>query len=288
MIGSKSMTISSVRQRQTIMWWVIRYAILLVAIFWFLFPIFWVTSNSFKFPRDFNQSPPLYLPSDAHSGNYEKVLITTSKAANGLRDSIIVSVGTTLMTLTVGVSAAYSMARFRTGGSNFSFWVLSQRMLPAVALLLPVFLLFRTIKLLDTHVGLILLYTVSFLPFAIWMLRSFVLEVPTEIEDSALIDGASRLQVLRYVTLPLLVPGMISTGTFIFIASWSEFLYASILSRSSVQTLPVLVTTYFGEQAALLGEASAVAVIATFPIIILGLLVQRHFVSGLAMGAVKQ
>ena len=287
MLGSKFTKLSGSRRSQTIIWWVIRYAILLVATFWFLFPIFWVTSNSFKFPRDYNQSPPLYLPTEAHLGNYKKVLITTSKATQGLSDSIIVSVGTTLMTLTVGVSAAYSMARFQTGGSKFSFWVLSQRMLPAVALLLPIFLLFRTIKLLDTHVGLILLYTVSFLPFAIWMLRGFVLEVPAEIEESALIDGATRWHVLCYVTLPLLGPGMISTGTFVFIASWSEFLYASILTRSGVQTLPVLVTSFFGEQAALLGEASAVAVIATFPIIVLGLLVQRHFVSGIAMGAVK-
>lgn len=288
MIGSRSTTVTGPRRKQTIVWWIVRYAILLIAVVGFLFPIFWVTSNSFKFPRDFNQSPPLYFPSEAHVGNFERVLFITERATIGLRDSILVSTGTTLLSLAIGVLAAYSMARFRTGGSNFSFWVLSQRMLPAVALVLPIFLLFRTIKLLDTHMGLILLYTVSLLPFAIWMLRSFILEVSVEIEESALIDGSSRWQLLRHVTLPLLVPGLISTGTFVFIAAWSEFLYASILSRSSVQTLPVLVTSFFGQQAALLGEASAVAVIATFPIIILGLLVQRHFVSGLSMGAVKQ
>ncbi len=291
-MSSKSETTMSTvstgaRKRKKVAWWIARYMILLAASFMFLFPIFWVTSNAFKYPRDFNQSPPLYLPSEAHLGNFERVLFTTSKALVGLRDSMIVSVGATAMTLIVGVSAAYSMARFSTGGSHLSFWVLSQRMLPAVAMLLPIFLLFRSLKLIDTHIGLILLYSLAYLPFAIWMLRSYVNDLSAEIEESALIDGATRFQLLRYITLPLLLPGIIATGAFVFIAAWSEFLFASILSRSSVQTLPVLILTFFGEQAALLGEASAVAVIATFPIIILGLLVQRHFISGLSMGAVK-
>jgi multiple sugar transport system permease protein len=179
------------------------------------------------------------------------------------------------------------MARFHTGGPHFSFWILSQRMMPAVAVVLPVFLLFRTVKLIDTHIGLILLYTVFFLPFCIWMLRSYILEIPAEIEESALIDGTSQWQALRYITLPLVAGGLTATATFIFIAAWTEFLMALILTRTSVLTLPVLVSRFFGPQAYEWGVASAVAVVSTVPVVVLGLLVQRHFVRGLSMGAVK-
>jgi multiple sugar transport system permease protein len=179
------------------------------------------------------------------------------------------------------------MARFDTGGKHFSFWILSQRMLPPVVAILPIFLLYRLIYLIDTHIGLILTYTVFFLPFCIWLLRSYFHELPAEVEESALIDGASRWQVLRHITLPLAAGGLIATTVFIFIASWTEFIFALILTRNSVLTLPVLVSRFFGVQSFEWGVASAVSVVATIPAIVLGLAVQRHFVRGITMGAVK-
>jgi multiple sugar transport system permease protein len=180
------------------------------------------------------------------------------------------------------------MARFETGGSDFSFWVLSQRMLPPVVMILPIFLLYRSVKLVDTYMGLILIYTVFNLPLAIWMLRSYIIEIPVEVEECALIDGAAQWQVLRHITLPLVAAGLSATTIFVFLFSWSEFLFALVLSRSSVLTVPVLVSRFYTTQSIEWGPASAVALVATLPIVILGLAVQRHFVRGITMGAMKE
>jgi multiple sugar transport system permease protein len=156
-----------------------------------------------------------------------------------------------------------------------------------VVLIIPLFLVLRTLGLIDTHVGLILLYSMFNLPYVIWMMRSYFGDVPVEIEESALVDGASRLAVLRRITLPLSLPGLIATGTFAFIFSWTEFLFALVLTRDKTQTLPVVISGYYGSQGSLWGQAAALSVVATVPLFVLGLAVQRHFVRGLTLGAVK-
>ncbi|MDQ3248304.1 MAG: carbohydrate ABC transporter permease, partial [Chloroflexota bacterium] len=180
----------------------------------------------------------------------------------------------------------YSLARFNTGGQNFAFWILSQRFLPPIAVIFPIFLLFRTVRLIDTYTGLILLYATFNLPFAVWMMRSYFHEVPIEIEESALVDGASRWRVLWSMTLPLSIPGLIATAVFTFIFSWNEFLFALVLTRTNVTTLPVAMTAFFGPEAAFWGQAGAMALIATLPVVILMLLTQRYLVRGLTLGAV--
>ncbi len=268
-------------------WYSLRYLLILIAIAFFGFPLFWMVSTSFKVPEEYATYPPTYLPQQPHLDHYVRAFGEAGDATPALRDSLIVSTGTTLLTLLLGATTAYSMARFNTGGSNLSFWFLSQRILPPVATILPVFLLYRIVGLVDTYVGLILLHALFNLPICIWMLRSYIIEVPAEIEESALIDGATRLQTLRYVTLPLAAPGMIATTVFVFIFSWNEFLFALILTRNNVLTLPVLMARFFGAQSYEWGLASAVGVVATLPIIVLGLLVRKHFVRGITMGAVK-
>ncbi|RMF76289.1 MAG: carbohydrate ABC transporter permease [Chloroflexi bacterium] len=264
-----------------------RYAILLIAFAFFAFPIFWIATTSLKLPEEYTTSPPIYIPQAPHLNHYTRGL-GSQEGLRALRDSVIVSVGTTALTLSLGASAAYSMARFRTGGHHFSFWVLSQRMMPPIAIVLPVFLLYRQVQLIDTYVGLILLYTVFNLPLGIWMLRSYIIEVPVEVEESALVDGATRFQVLRHITVPLAAAGLSATMVFIFIFSWTEFLFALILTRTGVLTLPVLISRFFGTQSFEWGVAAALSVVATVPVVILGLLIRRHFVRGLTMGAVKQ
>ncbi len=270
-----------------LLWSVIRSLLIALVLFFFLFPIFWIVSTSFKTPNEFLHSPPIYIPSEPHLNSYIRGLGAGGDGARALRDSLIVSVGATLLTLALGASTAYSMARFETGGRHFSFWVLSQRMMPPVAAVLPIFIVYRAFKLSDTYIGLILLYTVFNLPLCIWMLRSYIIEVPVEVEECALIDGASRLQVLRHITLPLAAPGLSATMVFVFIFSWTEFLFALVLTTNNVLTLPLLVSRFFGVQSYDLGVASAISVVATIPVVILGFLVRKHFVRGLTMGAVK-
>lgn len=265
----------------------LRYAVIVLAISFFGFPLFWIAATSLKLPEEYSTYPPTYLPSQPHLNHYVRSFGPAGEAARALRDSFVVSSGTVVLTLLLGATTAYSMARFNTGGGQLSFWVLSQRIMPPVAAILPIFLLYRTVGLVDTYVGLILLHTVFNLPICIWMLRSYFVEVPVEVEESALIDGATRAQVLRYVTLPLAAPGLIATMIFVFIFSWTEFVFALVLTRNNVLTLPVLMGRFFGAQTYEWGAASAVGVVATLPIVLLGLLVRKHFVRGITMGAIK-
>jgi multiple sugar transport system permease protein len=284
MIRSFDFSNSKGRRARRILWSILRYVLIIAALFFFIFPLYWLVVTSIKKPEEYIHTPPIYFPAQPTLNNYNRAMNDGLKA---LGDSLIISVGTTVLTLVIGSSVAYSMARYNTGGSDFSFWVLSQRMLPPIAVILPIFILYRTVKLIDTHIGLILLYTVFNLPFCIWMLRGYFIEVPPDIEESALVDGASRLQAIRYVTLPLAAGGVSATTVFVFIFSWTEFLFALILTRSAVLTLPVLVARYFSVNTSEWGIASAVSVVATVPIILLSFAVRRHFVRGITMGAVK-
>lgn len=271
-----------------IAWNIVRYFLIIVITLFFAFPVFWVVSTSFKEPEEYLSSPPTYIPQAPHFNHYLRAMGEAGDGRKALEDSLIVTVGATALTLIIGATTAYSLARFDTGGNNLSFWILSQRILPPVAIILPIFLLYRSIGLIDTHIGLILLYTVINLPLCIWMLRSYINDIPLEIEESAMIDGANRQQVLRLVVLPLVAPGLTATTIFIFIFSWTEFVFALVLSRNNILTLPVLVSRFFSTQSYEWGVASAVAVIATLPVVILGLLVQKHFVRGMTMGAVRE
>ena len=262
-----------------------RYAIVLAALLFFLFPIFWVTTIAFKAPDEYFHNPPVWLPRSLDLSHFKQLMVNRSIVSLG--NSLAIATGSTLLALLIGCPAAYSLARFDTGGHNFAFWILSQRFLPPVAVVFPVFLLFRLIQWVDTYQGLIVLYTTFNLPFVVWMMRGYFRDVPVEIEESALVDGASRLRVLWSITLPLSIPGLIATSVFTFIFSWNEFLFALVLTRINVVTMPVSLSGYFGAQSSFWGEAAALTLIATVPVIMLTLLVQRHLVAGLTLGAVK-
>jgi multiple sugar transport system permease protein len=205
----------------------------------------------------------------------------------GLRDSMIISLATMLVTLVVGSLAAYSFARYRTGGENLSFWVLSTRMFPPVASALPLFLLFKQFKLLDTHMALIIANTIFNLPFVIWLLKGFFEDLPIELEEAALIDGASPFGAFRQIALPLVAPGLVATALFSFIFTWNEFMFALLFTRSEVRTLTIIVPSLVGGHEILWGEIAAVGTVAIIPGVLLALLLQRYLVRGLTMGAVK-
>jgi multiple sugar transport system permease protein len=267
------------------MGYTIRYMLVLIALVFFLFPIFWVTMMAIKSPEEYFHRPPVWLPSRFDLSHFEQLV--RNRSINSLIHSLVIAGGGTLLGLLIGCPAAYSLARFNTGGHNFAFWVLSQRFLPPVAIVFPIFLMFRALQWVDTYHGLVILYATFNLPFVVWMMRGYFREVPVEVEESALVDGCSRWRVLWRITLPLSLPGLIATGVFTFIFSWNEFLFALVLTRINVVTLPIALTSYFGPQSAFWGEAAALSLIATAPVVVMTLLMQRHLVAGLTLGAVK-
>ncbi len=269
----------------------LRYAVLLAAGVFFLFPIFWIAVMSVKMPGDYLVNPPVWIPDNPTFNHYRNVMERNGWLA--LRNSLVIASSATLLSMIVGTLAAYSLARLNTGGKHFAFWLLSQRMMPPVVLIVPFFLMLVEIGKqvsflgIDKRGSLIAIYTVFNLPFVIWLMRSYFDSVPVELEESAMVDGNSRFQVFFRIALPLSIPGLIATGAFAFIFSWTEFLFAVTLTRTDAITLPVAIAGYSGSQGSNWGQASALAVVATAPIFVLSLLVQRHFVRGLTLGAVR-
>lgn len=269
----------------------LRYLVVLVALAFFLFPIVWVIGTAFKLPGDYLHKPPIVIPSQPTLIHFANVM--ASRGETALRNSVIIASSATLLSMLIGSSAAYSLARFQTGGRHFAFWLLSQRLMPPVVLVVPFFLVLREIGQrqprlgIDSHGALIALYTLFNLPYVIWMMRSYFQGVPVEIEESAMVDGSTRWGVFWRLTLPLSLPGLIATATFAFIFAWTEFLFAVVFTRTNAVTLPVAIAGFTGPQGSSWGQASALAVVATAPVFVLGLLVQRHFVRGLTLGAVR-
>ena len=182
---------------------------------------------------------------------------------------------------------AYSLARFNTGGQHLSFWVLSQRFLPPIAIILPLFLNYRMLRLQDTHLGLIIAYTVFTLPVTVWMMFAYFRQMPRSLEEAALVDGCTRWRAFWRIAVPLAAPGIVAAAVFAFIACWTEFFFALILTSKTAFTLPTVFRAFLGFQGAQYGEASALAIVSLVPSIILGVLAQRNLVRGLTLGAVR-
>jgi multiple sugar transport system permease protein len=269
---------------------VITVVVLIAALAFFMFPVIWMFLTSFKTEAEYFSYPPVFIPEDFSFRNYFNAMAFPPDGRGGLqglRDSLIIASATTVASVLIGSLAAYSLSRFKTGGDNFSFWILSTRMFPPVAAALPLFLIFKQIKLLDSHLALIIANTVFSLPFVIWLLKGFFDELPTELEEAALIDGCSYWGAFTRVALPLVTPGLMATALFSFIFAWNEFMFALILTRRTVRTLTIIVPSMVGGHEILWGEIAAIGTVAIIPGILLALLLQRYLVRGLTLGAVK-
>jgi multiple sugar transport system permease protein len=282
---------SSYRRRKQIVR-AFRYLVVLLALAFVLFPIFWIVGTSFKYPAELLSNPPVWIPKHPTLAHYRTIM--HEKGDLALKNSLVVGGIATVLSVSIGSLAAYSLARFHTGGRHLAFWILSQRMMPPIVLVIPFFLLLRDAGQkvsprigIDTRPALIALYTMMNLPFVIWMMRSYFLGVPVEIEESALVDGSTRWGVLWRITLPLTLPGLIATATFAFIFSWTEFLFAVSFTQTRAVTVPVVIAGLTGSQGSNWGQGAALACLATAPVFALGLLVQKHFVRGLTLGAVR-
>jgi multiple sugar transport system permease protein len=251
----------------------------------FLFPLYWLFMISFKTPAEIFAYPPVWWPQSMQLANYA-VLFKDGDVVV-IWNSLVIAGVSTVLSLFIGTIAAYSLVRFRTGGENLAVWIISQRMMPPIAIVFPLFLLYVWLGLVDTYAGLILLYTAFNLPYVIWMMRGYIAEVPIELEESALVDGCTHWEVLLKVVFPMARTGLFATAVFTFVFAWNEFLFALVLTRTEVITFPVQVTHYFGGQSNFWAKIAALSVLGTLPIFIAVASMQRFLVRGISMGAVK-
>jgi multiple sugar transport system permease protein len=251
----------------------------------FLFPIYWLAIISIKSPEEIFGYPPVWLPGDVDFSTY--IGLFKNGDAWSVFNSLVIASSSTLIAMICGTFAAYSLVRYQTGGANLAMWIISQRMAPPICIGFPVFLLFVSLNLIDTYAGLILLYTAFNLPYVIWMMRGYIQDIPIELEQSALIDGLSPLQVVLKVVFPMVKGGLFATAVFTFIFAWNDFLFALILTRSEVVTYPVQVTGYFGSQSTFWGKIGAMSMLGMIPMFIVVATMQKYIVRGMSMGAVK-
>ena len=272
--------------RQTIV-----VAILLIT----LFPIYWMIITSIKPSEQILMSPPVFTfkPTLEHY----RYAFEQANFALYIKNTLIVALISTVIVVVTGSIASYGFARYNVGGGNLMFFILTTRMMPAIAVVLPFFVIFRTVGNtafgeifhlgLDKTGTLVVCYTIFNLPFAIWLMHSFFQDIPTELEDSARLDGFSRIKVFFKVVLPLAAPGIAVTAIFCLLFSWNEYLFASILTRDLAKTITVGVGDFWTQRGILWGPLSAAATVCVVPMISFALILQRWIVRGLTFGAVR-
>lgn len=274
-------------------WWqhkrnrrlVVRYAVATIVTAFFLFPVYWLFIMAFKTPQEAYSSPPVWVPSEINLDGF--VELFRDGDDKSVLNSLIIAGTSTFFAMMLGTMGAYSLARFRTGGDNLAIWIISQRMIPPITIVFPLFLMYVILGWIDTFQGLILLYTAFNLPYVIWMMRGYIEDIPIELEHSALVDGWSRWQVLWRVVFPMARAGLFATAVFTFIFAWNDFIFALILTRTEVTTFPVQMTRFFGNTQTFWGKIGAMSIIGTLPIFFAVAAMQRFIVRGISLGAVK-
>ncbi len=261
-----------------------------VLLFYLLFPFYWAIVSSLKTSNQLFATPISYVPQTPQWVNYASIF-TTQPFGRFLFNSLLVAGGTTLLSLLFGVFAAYAIGRFQFRGRQPIYYaMLAVTMFPQISVLGGLFVLIRTLGLYDTILGLIFSYLLFTLPFTIWILTSFVREIPSELEEAAFIDGASPFQALYKVLLPMIAPGLVTAGLLAFIQAWNEFLFALTFSvNENSRTVPVAIALFSGSSSFELpwNQIMAASVVVTVPLLVLVLVFQQRIVAGLTAGAVK-
>lgn len=265
-----------------------RYLALILIIVWSLFPVYWMLNNSFKNRVEQFSAVPTFFPHQITFENYRS-LFNNLGFSNVIANSFTVSLISTLIAVVVGSLAAYSLSRFRFRGKRIlMIWILLTRIFPPVTFVIPIYSIMRNAGLMNTRTALILAYIAFNLPFAIWMLVNFFNEIPMEIEESSMVDGATLYQTFSRIVLPLVLPGLAATAIFTFIMSWNEFMYAMIFIQSpKLATVPVALSGLITEYLVLWGPMSAGGIMSVIPILVFVVLMQDYLIKGLTLGAVK-
>ena len=263
------------------------YALILLCLIWALSPILLMVSSSMKTQVNMFEMPPRLFFTPTFDV-YEEMFFGRGDFPKFLRNSLVVSILTTAVCLLLGVMGGFGLARgnFRRE-KDISFWIISTRMAPIPAVILPLYLIFSKLGLIGTTTGLILAYTTFNLPFALWMMATFFKDVPADLEEAAMIDGCSKFRAFWRVVVPTAAPGIIATAVLCLMFSWNDYLFASIFTNRSTQTIPIAVSLLVSQSGIKWGQAMATGTVIITPMLICGLLVRKYMVRGLSMGAVK-
>jgi multiple sugar transport system permease protein len=282
------------RRRPTSLWFRVRRAWpwLVVAPFllFSLFPVYWVILTAFRPRDDIFQSPVKLLPQGLTFDNIRYVWFgseSNEPVVNFLGTSLVIGAAATVAALVFGVALAYAVGRFRIGAGYLPLFILSFRYVPPIALIVPLFMMYRQLGLLDTYAGLILIYALFSIPLIFWLLLGYVEASPAELEEAAYVDGAGHWKTLRHIVLPVLMPGIAVAAVFTFIGVWNEFILAYQLAGNKVATVTVYLPRLRTAIAELYGEIAAASLLAVLPGILFAAVMQRFLVRGLAFGGLK-
>ena len=267
----------------------IRVIIVVLSLIAILFPLYWLIANSLRTKTDYLANPPILFNAPVTFQNYQKILVE-----NGIykqfANTFVVAAVSTIIAVVFGSMAAYSTVRGRIAKkirNFFGLWFMIQKMYPAIATAIPVYLVMRHLRLIDTRFALIIMNTSFNLPLVIWLMMGFFEQIPLELEESAKIDGANFVQRFFRIVFPVTTPGIIASAILAFVGAWNEFLFAVILSVNRSKTLPVVIAGFITDRGLEWGPMAATAVITLLPILVVVWALQKNFVQGLAMGAVK-
>ena len=263
----------------------LQFLVILLTAIIILVPIYWIVSGAFKQQVDIFQLKLLFTPT---LDNFKIIFKSPYNLFEKLVNSTLVALSTVMITIPLATRAAYSFSRFRMKAEKVMFvTILATQFVPAVVIVLPFFILFRDIGILDTRLALVLVNLSLIMPFAIWMIKGFIDGIPLDTEEAALVDGSGRIQVVLNVVIPMALPGVITAGIFCFILAWNEFLFALIITTNKAVTLPVGLSLFHAEEGVLWHLISAAGIMIMLPMFVLATLIQKHFVQGMTMGAVR-
>ena len=267
----------------------IRVIIVVISLIAILFPLYWLIANSLRTKTDYLANPPILFNAPVTFQNYQKILVE-----NGIykqfANTFVVAAVSTIIAVVFGSMAAYSTVRGRIAKkirNFFGLWFMIQKMYPAIATAIPVYLVMRHLRLIDTRFALIIMNTSFNLPLVIWLMMGFFEQIPLELEESAKIDGANFVQRFFRIVFPVTTPGIIASAILAFVGAWNEFLFAVILSVNRSKTLPVVIAGFITDRGLEWGPMAATAVITLLQILVVVWALKKNFVQGLAMGAVK-
>ncbi|MFF7788371.1 ABC transporter permease subunit [Streptomyces sp. NPDC007991] len=266
-----------------------QYTALLAYLVFLAFPFLWLVSTAFKPPRELGSLHPTWIPGDPTLANFRQAF-DEQPLLHAALNSLLAALAAAVVAVLIATPMAYVVARRRTRlAKAVTGWVVVSQAFPFVLLIIPLFLVLKNLRMIDSVPGLVLVYVVWALPFALWMLAGYVRAVPPELEEAAAVDGAGRVRTLVSVTGPLLAPGVVATALFAFITAWNEFFFALVLLKTpEKQTLPVVLAHFIGaEGVADLGPLAAAAFLATLPSLVVFAIIQRRITGGLLTGAVK-
>lgn len=267
----------------------LQYLALAAYMVFLAFPLLFLLIAAFKTQRELAAPDPTFLPKALHWDNFRDAVDKTNLFTTA-RNSAVVATSTMFLTILLSLPAAYALARFRTKLRGVATgWILLSQVFPFILIIIPLFTVLRDLKQVDQLSGLVGVYTVWSLPFALWMLRGYIAGIPVDLEEAGAMDGATRARVLRSIVLPLLAPGIVATSLFTFISSWNEFFFALVLIQSPErETLPLTLARFVGAEGQVqLGQLAAGSLLATIPSLVFFAFIQRRLTSGLLSGAVK-